>query len=132
MLAAAGQDAKVLAGGQSLVPLLNMRLATPEHLVDINRLAELRYVSVAGGQVVIGALARHAAVLADPVVAAAHQIAANLAASGNFWDLAMRDVEIAIAAFTLARMTEWRAGVLTGELESLGAVAASAGGALNV
>ena len=67
-LAVAGPDSKVLAGGQSLIPLLNMRLAMPEHLVDINRLIELCYVRVAGGQVVIGALARHAQVLADPAV----------------------------------------------------------------
>jgi len=73
-LAAAGPEAKVLAGGQSLVPLLNMRLAAPSHLVDINRLAELRYISVADGQVRIGALARHADVLADPAVAAAQPL----------------------------------------------------------
>ncbi|HXZ70304.1 MAG TPA: FAD binding domain-containing protein, partial [Streptosporangiaceae bacterium] len=46
-----GEDGKVLAGGQSLVPLLSMRLAAPEHLVDINRLAELSYVRVEDGQV---------------------------------------------------------------------------------
>ncbi len=74
VLASTGPDGKVLAGGQSLVPLLNMRLATPEHLVDINRLTELAYVSVAGGQVRIGALARHAQVLADPVVEAAQPL----------------------------------------------------------
>lgn len=74
MLASAGPDAKVLAGGQSLVPLLNMRLATPTHLVDINRLAELSYVTVAGGQVRVGALARHAQVLRDPAVAVAQPL----------------------------------------------------------
>ena len=74
MLASAGPEAKVLAGGQSLIPLLNMRLAVPSHLVDINRLAELAYVSVRDGQVVIGALARHAAVLADPAVTAAQPL----------------------------------------------------------
>jgi CO/xanthine dehydrogenase FAD-binding subunit len=58
-------DAKVLAGGQSLVPLLNLRLATPEYLVDINRLAELGYVRVSDSRVTIGALARHADVLRD-------------------------------------------------------------------
>jgi len=42
-------------------------------------------------------------------------IVGNLAVSGNFWDLAMRDVEIALAAFALARMTEWRAAVLARE-----------------
>jgi len=77
VLASTGPDGKVLAGGQSLVPLLNMRLATPGHLVDINRLTELAYVSVAGGHVMIGALARHAQVLADPVVAAAQPLIAQ-------------------------------------------------------
>jgi CO/xanthine dehydrogenase FAD-binding subunit len=77
MLASAGEDAKVLAGGQSLIPLLNMRLAVPSHLVDINRLSELSYVSVADGHVVIGALARHAEVLADPAVMAAQPLIAQ-------------------------------------------------------
>ena len=65
-LAEAGPGAKVLAGGQSLVPLMSMRLAAPELLVDINRLPDLNYVRVADGQVRVGALARHAAVLASP------------------------------------------------------------------
>ena len=43
-LAQVGDDAKVLAGGQSLLPILNMRLAAPGYLVDINRIAELSYV----------------------------------------------------------------------------------------
>ncbi len=73
-LASAGPEAKVLAGGQSLIPLLNMRLAAPSHLVDINRLAELSYISIADGEVVIGALARHAEVLADPAVTAAQPL----------------------------------------------------------
>lgn len=68
-LASHDPDGKVLAGGQSLLPLLNMRLATPAHLVDINRLSELGYVRVQDGHVVIGALARHAQVLADAEVA---------------------------------------------------------------
>jgi carbon-monoxide dehydrogenase medium subunit len=67
-LASAAPDGKVLAGGQSLVPLLNMRLATPGHLVDVNKLTELGYVRVEDGHVVIGALARHAQVLADLAV----------------------------------------------------------------
>ncbi len=73
-LAEHGPDAKVLAGGQSLLPLLNMRLATPAHLVDINRVGELGYVSVGDGEVRIGALARHAQVLADPAVTAAQPL----------------------------------------------------------
>lgn len=54
-------DARVLAGGQSLVPLMNMRLATPAALVDINRLAELAYVRSWDGGVAIGALTRDSA-----------------------------------------------------------------------
>ena len=61
-----GPDGKVLAGGQSLLPLLSMRLAAPHHLVDINRLSELAYVRVADGRVQVGALARHTRVLDDP------------------------------------------------------------------
>jgi len=58
-------DAKVLAGGQSLVPLLSMRLAAPSLLVDINGLPDLDHVRSAADGVRVGALARHAAVLAD-------------------------------------------------------------------
>jgi carbon-monoxide dehydrogenase medium subunit len=65
LLARVGGDGKVLAGGQSLLPILNMRLAAPAHLVDINRLAELAYVRATDGAVVVGALARHAAVERD-------------------------------------------------------------------
>jgi carbon-monoxide dehydrogenase medium subunit len=65
VLAEVGSDGKVLAGGQSLVPVLNMRLAAPGHLVDVNRLAELAYVRVVPGAVRVGALARHAEVERD-------------------------------------------------------------------
>ncbi len=61
-------EAKVLAGGQSLVPLLSMRLAAPSLLVDINALPDLDHVRVDETGVRIGALARHARVLADPEV----------------------------------------------------------------
>ncbi len=62
VLAEVGEDGKVLAGGQSLLPLLSMRLAAPHVLVDINRLDELAYVRADPDGVRIGALARHAAV----------------------------------------------------------------------
>ena len=64
----ADPGAKVLAGGQSLVPLLSMRLAGPSTLVDINDLPGLDTVTLEEGGVRIGALARHAAVLASPDV----------------------------------------------------------------
>lgn len=57
--------AKVLAGGQSLVPLLSMRLAAPDTLVDINQLPDLGHVAVDATGVRVGALARHADVLAS-------------------------------------------------------------------
>ena len=59
VLAESGHDAKVLAGGQSLIPLLNMRLAAPGHLVDINRVAGLDMVEITPAAVHIGALVRH-------------------------------------------------------------------------
>jgi carbon-monoxide dehydrogenase medium subunit len=62
VLAETGEDAKVLAGGQSLIPLLNMRLAAPGHLVDINRVASLDTLEVTSEGVRAGALARHARV----------------------------------------------------------------------
>ena len=65
---AADPGAKVLAGGQSLVPLLNMRLAAPTTLVDINGLPDLDEVEVTDGGVRVDALARHADVLASPDV----------------------------------------------------------------
>jgi CO/xanthine dehydrogenase FAD-binding subunit len=53
-----GADAKILAGGQSLVPLLAMRLARPSVLVDINRIRDLSFIRVASGEMVIGAMTR--------------------------------------------------------------------------
>lgn len=70
LLAEHGPAAKVLAGGQSLIPLLSMRLAEPGRLIDINSIAELDYRHADSDGVRVGALARHSAVLADPAVAA--------------------------------------------------------------
>jgi carbon-monoxide dehydrogenase medium subunit len=67
-LADAGEDAKVLAGGQSLVPVLRLRLAAPSVLVDLGGIAELRGVREDGDDLVIGAMTRHADVLRDPLV----------------------------------------------------------------
>jgi carbon-monoxide dehydrogenase medium subunit len=68
-LAEHGEDARILAGGQSLMPILNMRLAQPKLLIDINRIEALKGISVCDGVVRIGALARHGEVMASPVVA---------------------------------------------------------------
>lgn len=68
LLADIGDEAKVIAGGQSLVPMLNLRLARPGALIDIHRLAELCYIrrSRKGGR--IGALTRHAMVERSPLI----------------------------------------------------------------
>ncbi|NUT33584.1 MAG: xanthine dehydrogenase family protein subunit M [Hamadaea sp.] len=69
LLAQAGEDAKVLAGGQSLIPLLRLRLAAPSLLVDVGGVAEMIGVRDAGDRIVIGAMTTHADVLADSLVA---------------------------------------------------------------
>ncbi len=70
VLAQVGGDGKVLAGGQSLLPILSMRLAAPAHLVDVNRLRELAYVRATPEGVRVGALARHTAVEKDEAAGA--------------------------------------------------------------
>jgi carbon-monoxide dehydrogenase medium subunit len=63
-----GDDAKVIAGGQSLIPLLRLRLAYPEVLVDVGRVAEMRGVREEGDHLVIGAMTTHHDVIRDPLV----------------------------------------------------------------
>jgi carbon-monoxide dehydrogenase medium subunit len=60
---------RILAGGQSLVPMMNLRLVKPAVLIDINRVPGLADIRVEGGELVVGALARHAALLGSEVVA---------------------------------------------------------------
>lgn len=69
LLAEHGTDAAILAGGQSLMPTLNMRLSRPNLLIDINRLDALNGISVNDSMVRIGALTRHVDVLNSPIVA---------------------------------------------------------------
>ena len=64
-----GDTAKPLAGGQSLVPMMNMRLARPAHLVDFNRLSELNYLKVERGELRIGAMTRQRALERSKIVA---------------------------------------------------------------
>lgn len=68
-LAQAGGEAKILAGGQSLVPMLNFRLLRPAILVDINRIPGLAFTEDAGNAVRIGALTRHYQIETSPVIA---------------------------------------------------------------
>ena len=70
LLAVHGEKAKVLSGGQSLIPAMNLRLVSPELIVDIGDLRELRGIAVRGGTLVIGALTRHADLLKSSEIAA--------------------------------------------------------------
>jgi carbon-monoxide dehydrogenase medium subunit/6-hydroxypseudooxynicotine dehydrogenase subunit alpha len=69
LLAEHGEDGKVLAGGQSLVPMLNFRLTYPEHLIDIGRVPALSYIRRQHGVLRIGAMTRQATLEASPLVA---------------------------------------------------------------
>jgi xanthine dehydrogenase iron-sulfur cluster and FAD-binding subunit A len=70
LLARYGGEAKVLAGGQSLMPMLNFRLARPAALVDVNRIAALAYIREENGTVAFGAMTRQRTIEFSPVVAA--------------------------------------------------------------
>jgi carbon-monoxide dehydrogenase medium subunit len=67
LLARSGPEARVVAGGHSLIPMMKLRLAQPEVLIDINDLTELSYLRLDEGDLCIGALTRHAELLTSPV-----------------------------------------------------------------
>ncbi|SFL79704.1 FAD binding domain-containing protein [Geodermatophilus ruber] len=81
VLSAEGEGAKVLAGGQSLLPLLSMRLAAPATLVDINRVPGLDAVETGEGGVRVGALVRHARLLEDAAAARVQPLLARATAN---------------------------------------------------
>ena len=64
-----GSDARVIAGGHSLLPMMKLRLANPEHLIDINGLSELSYIRQEGSEIRIGALTRHVDLLKSELLA---------------------------------------------------------------
>src|SRR4051812_27312749 len=68
-VASGGEDVKILAGGQSLIPVMRLRLAAPETVVDLTRVSELRGVRDDGDAIVIGAMTTHSDVLSDPLIA---------------------------------------------------------------
>jgi aerobic carbon-monoxide dehydrogenase medium subunit len=87
--AAARDDVKILAGGQSLLASMKLGLAAPGELVDLSALAELKGITVSGGQVKIGAMTTHAAVAASAEVAKAIPALADLA--GHIGDRQVRN-----------------------------------------
>jgi carbon-monoxide dehydrogenase medium subunit len=70
LLGQLGSDAKLLAGGHSLLPMMKLRFAQPEHLIDINRIPELRGIREEGGTVVIGAMTVENELISSPVLQA--------------------------------------------------------------
>lgn len=63
-----GEDARILAGGQSLIPMMKLRIASPRYLIDVNRIASLTGLRRAGDRLVFGALCRHAEIAESPLV----------------------------------------------------------------
>lgn len=74
LLADRGPESRVIAGGHSLIPMMRLRLAQPECVIDINELAELDYIRVDGDVIAIGALTRHVTVLESAVLAEHYSI----------------------------------------------------------
>ncbi len=68
LLTELGPESRVIAGGHSLLPMMKLRLAAPEHLVDINDLSDLAYVRREGDEIRIGAMTRHRDLLSSPVI----------------------------------------------------------------
>lgn len=69
-----GPEARLVAGGHSLLPMMKLRLARPEVLIDINELADLDYIRIDGGDIAIGAMTRHASLLSSAVLAEHYRI----------------------------------------------------------
>ena len=74
-----GDDGRVLAGGQSLIPMMKLRLAAPGHLVDINGVDELDYISDVNGHVAVGALTRHAGIVDSDLISSTNHTVAEAA-----------------------------------------------------
>src|SRR6516162_10282127 len=76
-----GDDARILAGGHSLLPMMKLRLAQPAHVVDIGRIDELRAIGEDGGKITIGATATHDQIANNPVVRGKAGLLAECAAA---------------------------------------------------
>jgi CO/xanthine dehydrogenase FAD-binding subunit len=128
MLAAGDDDVRLIAGGQTLVPLMAMRLARPKRLIDIARLAELAFIRDEGDAVAIGATTRQCVLERDPLVRAKLPLLARVMpfvghaptrARGTIGgSLANADpaAEIALVAVTLGATLRYREGTATAEI----------------
>lgn len=133
LLADHGEEAKVLAGGQSLIPLMKLRFAAPGRLIDVNRIEDLDRIEEADGTLRIGALVRHhqlassdvireryptiaaaAPMISDPLVRNLGTIGGSLAHADPSGDLG--SVMIALAATVVARSVDGEREIPAGEL----------------
>ena len=78
-----GDEAKLIAGGHSLLPLMKFRLSAPAYLVDINRLDDLKYVRDENGNLVIGALTRHSDIETNSLIKVA-TLSLEMTSHSNF------------------------------------------------
>src|ERR1700736_4283216 len=76
-----GDGAKILSGGQSLIPMMKVRLARPEFIIDINRLADLQYIKEEGGYLKIGGLTREADLDSSSLIRSKYPIILDTAAT---------------------------------------------------
>ncbi|HEX7587968.1 MAG TPA: xanthine dehydrogenase family protein subunit M [Anaerolineae bacterium] len=125
LMAEHGDDAKVLAGGQSLTPMMNFRLVRPSILVDLNRIAELSYVREQAGGLAIGAMTRQRQAERDPMIAkraplisetmpfVAHPQIRNRGTMGGI--CAHADPAAELPAVALALELEFKAASIRGE-----------------
>jgi CO/xanthine dehydrogenase FAD-binding subunit len=89
-LLADSDDVTVLAGGQSLVPMMNARLASPEIVVDINRLSGLDAIYIEGDRLVVGALVRHETLIGHPLVQDRLPLLSTMAKTIAHWPIRTR------------------------------------------
>jgi carbon-monoxide dehydrogenase medium subunit len=90
LLALHGFDAKVIAGGQSLAPMMNMRFAQPAHLIDLNALPQLAGIALEGDTLAIGAMTRHHEIATSATVRAACPLLAEAAATIGHYAIRQR------------------------------------------
>jgi CO/xanthine dehydrogenase FAD-binding subunit len=98
MLEQHGEAAKILSGGQSLIPMMKLRLARPGYLIDINRIAGLSYIREEGGYLKIGGLTREAELELSPLVRSKYPILAAPRSAGAYLKLERKVGDFATAA----------------------------------
>jgi carbon-monoxide dehydrogenase medium subunit len=89
LLSRYGEDAKLLAGGQSLVPMMKLRLARPKYVIDIHRIADLQYIREEAGSIRLGAMTRHIEVEESPLLQ--EKVPMLVEAAGKIGDVQVRN-----------------------------------------